>query len=167
MTITAAHARLRRCSGFALATLAGFAAVAAQAQTAPSPVPVGPAPVKAMTLMSAVIPSSDLDKSIAFYTTGLGMTATRPPNPREVILTFPGSGSTLMLLKNAVGPNAPRRGPSRVIVQVPDLKAVAARLRAAGYGLIGEIREIPQYRIAIAELEDPDGNSLELIQRGG
>lgn len=167
MTITAAHARLRRCSGFALAALAGVAAVTAQAQTAPSSAPAGPAPVKAMTLMSAVVPSSDLEKSIAFYTTGLGMTATRPPNPREVILTFPAGGSTLMLLKNAVGPDAPHRGPSRIIVQVPDLKAVAARLQGAGYSLKGEIREMARYRISVAELEDPDGNSLELIQRGG
>lgn len=156
-----------RSSAFALAALAAFAAVAAQAQTAPSPAPAGPPPAKAMTLMSTVVPSSDLEKSTAFYTAGLGMTAARAANPREVVLTFPGGGSTLMLLKNATGPDAPHRGPSRVIVQVPDLKALAARLQGAGYSLKGRLREIAQYRISVAELEDPDGNSLELIQRGG
>lgn len=121
--------------------------------------------------MSAVVPSSDLEKSIAFYTLGLGMTAARGANPREVVLALPGGGSNLMLLKNADGPRGasrgPSPGPSRVILQVPDLKALAARLQGAGYALKGEIREIAQYHISVGQLEDPDGNALELIQRGG
>lgn len=150
----------------ALAALATFASVTAHGQTAAAPTAAQAAP-KPMVLMSAVIPSTDLEKSTAFYTRGMGMTAARGANPREVVLALPGGGANLMLLKAADGAATPRRGPSRVILQVPDIKALAARLQGAGYALKGPVRENAQYRISIAELEDPDGNSLELIQRGG
>lgn len=155
---------LRRRSSLALATLGALAAVTVQAQ--PAPAFTGPPPVKNMTLMLTVFPSSDLEKSIAFYTSGLGMTAVRAPDPREILLTLPGgSAPSLMLLKTAAGPAAPRLGPSRIILQVPDMRALAVRLQGAGYKLKGEIREIAQFHLSVAELEDPDGNSLELLQR--
>ena len=159
--------RLPLGSALALTVFVALAGTSAQGQTERTPAPISPTPVKAMTLMTAVVPSSDLEKSIAFYTLGLGMTAARGANPREVVLALPGGGSNLMLLKNADGPNAPRPGSSRVILQVSDMKALAARLHGAGYAIKGEIREMPQYHLSVAQLEDPDGNALELIQRGG
>lgn len=167
MQVSATRTRSLLGSALALTAFVTLAGTSAQGQAGPTPAPIGLAPVKAMTLMSAVVPSSDLEKSIAFYTLGLGMTAARGANPREIVLTLPGGGSNLMLLKNADGANAPRPGPSRVILQVPDMKALAARLHGAGYALKGEIREMPQYHLSVAQLEDPDGNALELIQRGG
>ncbi|MEO5586975.1 MAG: VOC family protein [Novosphingobium sp.] len=160
----------------ALATLTAFTSVTAHAQpaTAAAPAPTaaaGPtaahAAPKPMTMMSTVIPCTDLEKSTAFYTRGLGMTAARGANPREVVLGLPGGGPNLMLLKSDAGPTAPHRGPARVILNVPDIKALSTQLQAAGFALKGPIREIAQYRISVAELEDPDGNSFELIQRGG
>jgi predicted enzyme related to lactoylglutathione lyase len=166
MKISIIRARFARSGAVVLTALAALASVAAHGQAGPAPAPTGLAPVKAMTLMSAVIPTTDLEKATAFYTLGLGMTAARGANPREVVLGFPNGGSSMMLLKNAVGPGAPHPGPSRVILQVPDMKALAARLQGAGYSLKGAIRDMAQYHILVAELEDPDGNSLELIQRG-
>jgi hypothetical protein len=58
-----------------------------------------------------------------------------------------------------------RAGLNRVILAVPDLKALETRLTAAGYKLNGRINENAQYRVAVAMLEDPDGNHIELVQR--
>lgn len=165
MRNSAIHHRLPLAGILALTAFAGLAGTSAQGQTEPARPRA--APVTAMTLMAAVVPSSDLEKSVAFYTLGLGMTAARGANPREVVLTLPGGGSTLMLLKNGEAPTAPRPGASRVTLLVPDMKALTARLRGAGYALKGEIRDMPQYHLSVAQLEDPDGNGIELIQRDG
>ena len=48
---------------------------------------------------------------------------------------------------------------------VPDLIALEAQLKAAGYKLKAAINEIRQYHVSVGQLEDPDGNQIELIQR--
>lgn len=131
---------------------------------------VAPPVVKALTMMSTSLPSSDIDRSIAFYTKGLGMTVAGRMEMGPVIevpLNFPGGGANLILQHpKAEGASLPIRGPlSRVILMVPDLKALEAQLNAAGYSFKGKINEIAQYKVAVAQLEDPDGNHLELIQR--
>lgn len=145
------------------ATLAALVSLgSAAAQDRPDRTPT---PAKAMSLMSAVLPSSDLERSTVFYTRGLGMTAARGANAREVVLRLPGGTASIMLLKPEADTAAPF-GPSRVILEVPDIKAVAATLQSAGHGLRGPISENPKYGISIAWVDDPDGNALELIQRG-
>jgi catechol 2,3-dioxygenase-like lactoylglutathione lyase family enzyme len=121
--------------------------------------------------MSATFASTDLDRSIAFYTKGLGLTALSRMERKEVTevpVLFPGGGMSLLLIKwkgDAAAPGGkPRIG--RLILNVPDLKALAARLAAAGYALERPIAEQPQLHVSVAVVKDPDGNELELVQRG-
>ena len=112
----------------------------------------------------------EVQRSIAFYTKGLGMTVTRRMEMGSVIevpLEFPGGGASLILQHpKAAGATLPIRGAlSRILLLVPDLKALEAQLNAAGYKLKGKINELAQYKVAVAQLEDPDGNHIELIQR--
>ena len=143
-----------------------FGGVAAQA--AP-PANEGPPPVTALAMMASVIPSSDLERSIAFYTKGLGMTsAARIENPSgtEAFLQFPGAGASIILFKPKTEPSAPAHGAlNRIVLAVPDIKALEAKLTAAGYKLNAPIAEQPKYHVAVGLLQDPDGNHLELVQR--
>jgi predicted enzyme related to lactoylglutathione lyase len=147
-----------------------LAGAAAYAQPAPPTNDAGLPQVKALTLMASAIPSSNLDRSIAFYTKGLGMTLggrVEMGSVTEVPIMLPGGGSYLMLQQpKAAGTALTPRGPlNRIILNVPDLKALVARLSAAGYKINGTVRENAQYRVAIAMLQDPDGNYIELVQR--
>lgn len=151
-------------AGAAIALSAG----AAQAQSAPSDGSLQP--VKALTLVASSIPSSDLDRSIAFYTKGLGLTVggrVEMGSVTEVPLLLPG-GSAYMMLQHpkAAGAPLPVRGMlNRILIASPDLKALVARLAAAGYPLKGKLNENLQYKVAITQIEDPDGNHIELVQK--
>jgi catechol 2,3-dioxygenase-like lactoylglutathione lyase family enzyme len=129
----------------------------------------GPPPVSALAMMASVIPSSDLERSIAFYTKGLGMTlAGRIENPSgtEAPLQFPGAGAYIILFKPKTETNTPAHGAlNRIVLAVPDIKALEAKLIAAGYKLNAPIAEQPKYHVAVGLLQDPDGNHLELVQR--
>jgi catechol 2,3-dioxygenase-like lactoylglutathione lyase family enzyme len=143
----------------------------AQAQTAPKPKEEGLPTVQAITFYAAAVPSADIDRSIAFYTKGLGMTAGTKFEPNgsltEAPLMFPNGGPTLMLQHpKSEGGVLPTRGMlNRIILVVPDLKALDRQLTAAGYHLDGPIREQSQYHVAIATVTDPDGNHIEMVQR--
>ena len=54
----------------------------------------------------------------------------------------------------------------RVILAVPDVKALQARLTAAGYKLQTPVAEQKQHHVLVAVVNDPDGNELELVQPG-
>jgi predicted enzyme related to lactoylglutathione lyase len=142
---------------------------AAHAQAAPARTEAALPAVKALVLMASAIPCSDLERSIAFYTKGLGMTSAgriEMGTVTEAPLMFPGGGTYLMLLRPKAGPPQALRGPhNRIILNVPDLKVLVAQLNAAGYQIKGKVNESTQYRVAIAHVEDPDGNHIELVQR--
>jgi predicted enzyme related to lactoylglutathione lyase len=148
------------------AVLAAAVPAAAQAQAADA----GPPPVSQLQLMGTAAPSSDLARSLAFYTGGLGMVSrgrVEMGAVTEAPLMFPGGGAYLILLhpKEAAAPLAPRGMLNRIILAVPDLDALEARLTKAGYRLDGPIRRMPQYGVAVGQLTDPDGNHIELVQR--
>jgi catechol 2,3-dioxygenase-like lactoylglutathione lyase family enzyme len=147
-----------------LAASAMSAAALAQPAASPSP------PAKDIGLLAATLSISDLDRSVSFYTKGLGLTApTRLDNPAsvEVPLLFPAGGPSLLLIK-AKGPGPAAGGPpriGRVVINVADIAALQARLEAAGYHLAEPITENPTRHVSVALVEDPDGNELELVQR--
>lgn len=143
------------------------AATAAIQPTAASANPAAPT-IKAMMLMAASVPCSDFERSMAFYTRGLGMTSAQGAGPNEMALIFSGGGATLLLQKprESVTPLPVRTGLSRLTLQVPDLKALGDRLAAAGFPLQGQISINTQYHVSIAQVQDPDGNQIELVQRG-
>jgi predicted enzyme related to lactoylglutathione lyase len=147
---------------------AALAASHAQAQTAPNP--MAPQPAKALTMMGAAIPCTDIDRSLAFYTTGLGLTAGPRMEPGAVIevpMIFPGGGPYLVLTKQKTdnGAAAVQGQPTRVILAVPDVKALAAKLSAAGYRLAHPINEEAKFHVTVGLVDDPDGNHVELVQR--
>lgn len=152
----------------ALGLLASLAAAVAPAQTPAASNP-GPPAVTSLSMMASVLPCSDLDRSIAFYTKGLGMTLSariEMPSGTEAPLAFPGGGSIIMLFKPKVeGAPAPQPSLHRLVLAVPDLKALETKLIGAGYHLKAPIAEQAKYHVAVGQLDDPDGNHLELVQR--
>lgn len=121
-----------------------------------------------MFIMAASLPSADLDKSIAFYKT-LGLTLEgkiEMGRVTEAPMILPGGNTRLMLLhpKDENQQIAPRDTLSRLVIQVPDIKAVKRNITDAGYSLDTEM-DLPKYNVSIAILKDPDGNHLELVQR--
>lgn len=152
---------------------AGLLAVAhpgaAQAQPAGAPAIDIPAAKSAM-IMSAAFHVSDLDRAIGFYTKALGVRVggrIEHPDVSEIVLMFPGSATSLLLIAPKTKPAADasqRLG--RIIVLVPDLRATQAQLEAAGYRLKSPITEQKGFKLSVAVAVDPDGNELELIQRG-
>lgn len=141
-----------------------------QAQSTAAQNAMAPQTLKAVTMMGAAVPCSDLERSIAFYTKGLGMTLggrMEMGTVTEAPLMFPGGGPYLILMKPKAEETAlPVRDQlSRIILAVPDVKALEERLNAAGYHLTRPIAEEPKFRVAVGVLVDPDGNYLELVQR--
>lgn len=124
-------------------------------------------PAPALSLLAAAIPSTDLARSTAFYTDGLGMRAAGRVGPAaaEAPLLFPGGGAILMLVKRPVDDSAPPASGKRVVLSVPDLAALAAHLSAIGHPLKAPPHANPALHVIVGMLEDPDGNVLELVQR--
>jgi catechol 2,3-dioxygenase-like lactoylglutathione lyase family enzyme len=151
----------------ALGIAAAFAAAGIPANAAPAGNEA--APVTAVAMMAASLSCADLERSIDFYAKGLGMTLRgriEIPSGTEAPLMFPGGGAYIVLFKpKAEGTSAAMRGSSRLILAVPDIKALEVRLVAAGYHLSAPIAEQAKYHVAVGQLEDPDGNHLELVQR--
>lgn len=111
---------------------------------------------------------SDLERSLRFYTQGLGfVVASRlPGNPGPgATLVAPRSGRTpfLLLRQSHATPNSAEEiqigtGLSRIMLGVSDAKALEARLRSAGY----EPQSTNHGNIFF--VKDPDGYSYEIIQ---
>ncbi len=89
------------------------------------------------------------------------------PSGTEAPLMFQGGGPYIILFRPKAGGSAvaARGSLHRIILAVPDLKALEAKLIAAGYHLNAPIAEQAKYHVAVGQLEDPDGNHLELVQR--
>lgn len=146
----------------ALAAAVSLGSGLAHAQSAPAP--------PGLSVMSAAFASTDLDRAMAFYTRGLGLTAAgriEHGATTEIPLLFPGGGAGLLLIATRGGTRAPQDPPriGRVILAVPDLKALAARLTAAGYSLRAPVAEQAGRHVLVGLVADPDGNELELVQR--
>jgi predicted enzyme related to lactoylglutathione lyase len=128
---------------------------------------MAPPSVKELTMMAAAVPVTDVARAVDFYTKGMGMAAPVGASPPgETPLNFPGGGVYIILMKaRGDGVLAPRTLANRVILAVPDLKALDARLTAVGYHLSGKINDVAQYHVAVGMVQDPDGNYFELVQR--
>jgi glyoxylase I family protein len=111
---------------------------------------------------------SDVSRSIAFYTEHLGFTLGHQQLPAfaivsvrglEMLLSGPGaSGSRLM-------PDGQRQTPggwNRVVLRVDDLPAVIERLKKTALRFRNEMEVGPGGRQI--QLEDPDGNPIELFE---
>ncbi len=111
----------------------------------------------------------DLDRSIDFYTSILGMQeAQRVDVPDkhlfEVILTFPGSrGAAVVLMQFSDDTDRSYKDDGgKVVLYVGDCVGVTESARAAGYEVTREPGESPGFGM-IAMVSDPDGRTVELI----
>lgn len=147
----------------ALATLA-VAPSAAAAEPAPAP-----PSVSLEGMIGPAIYVTDPARSLKFYTEGLGMRLRMRFGTPERPDTVVGFGSNpsdagIMLITNKQGPIQPVQhghGFDRIALRLPDLVAVSARLRAAGFAA-GEIQTV-HGSIRMMMVTDPDGYRIELI----
>ena len=110
----------------------------------------------------------DVARSVAFYTQHLGFTLEHQQPPAfasvaigdsQILLSGPGaSGSRAM-------PNGQQQQPggwNRVVLKVVDLPAFIAALKSAGLRFRNEMETGPGGRQI--QIEDPDGNPIELFE---
>jgi catechol 2,3-dioxygenase-like lactoylglutathione lyase family enzyme len=151
------------CAVIVFLTLCASAAGAADLKAKPNADP-GP------TLMAAALRSTDLERSIKFYETGLGMVVTGKlvnGAVTEVFLAFAGRESQpgLLLFRDSSPGKSPAldhgNAADRVLLRMPDVTAIAARLKSAGYEA-GEVHANGNVKVLM--IKDPDGHSFELAQ---
>lgn len=139
----------------------------AQAQGAPPA-----APVQA-SLMAPGLRVTDIDRSIAFYGTALGLvpaTTLHHGPVTEVMLCADSKAGKLALI--LMRDETPGKSPSielgngfeKIVMRVPDLAAVATRMKAAGYP-VGDIHSAKGMPSTLT-IKDPDGYSYELVGNG-
>ena len=110
----------------------------------------------------------DVARASAFYTQQLGFTLTRQQLPAfasvaigdaQILLSGPGaSGSRPMPDGRSQEPG----GWNRVVLKVTDLPGFVAQLKAAGVRFRNELEAGPGGRQI--QIEDPDGNPIELFE---
>jgi catechol 2,3-dioxygenase-like lactoylglutathione lyase family enzyme len=112
---------------------------------------------------------SDVDAAISFYTEALGFSVDMHPAPGfaaisrgglRLLSNRPGAGGAGQAMPDGQAP-APS-GWNRIQIEVEDLEAAVARLRAAGSRFRNEI-VVGKGRKQIL-LEDPSGNPIELFE---
>ncbi|HEU4537748.1 MAG TPA: VOC family protein, partial [Polyangiaceae bacterium] len=129
---------------------------------APAPAPAGP------TTTSAVVryQVADAERAVRFYTERLGFTLDLQAGPTFAAV----SRGDLHLLLSGPGSSGARPMPDgraqvaggwdRIVLYVDDLAAIVERLRAAGTPFRNDIEQGAGG--AQIQIEDPDGNSVEL-----
>jgi predicted enzyme related to lactoylglutathione lyase len=136
---------------------AGFAlALASPAAAADGP-PYG--------LFGVKIPVQDFQRTINFYS-ALGLKPGPKHNPQRWELQWdgPARGAGIMMMLDESGSANTARVHASLMIHVPDVNAVAARLRTTGHAGVGEPRVTPRATILI--VRDPDGNEVELLGPG-
>ncbi|MDA1061564.1 MAG: VOC family protein [Chloroflexi bacterium] len=101
------------------------------------------------------------DAMRSFYVETLGMPV-RTDRPGHVNFQW---GNTRLTIARHDGVSGSSRDPRRVLLNlaVDDIEAVAAGLRSAGVAFLREPSSEP-WGGSIATFEDPDGNTLQLMQ---
>ena len=115
----------------------------------------------------------DLDRSIAFYTTHLGMKELRRNDVPDgkYTLVFLGYGDesqeTVLELTYNYGVEKYEIGTAfgHLAVGVPDIYGACEKMRATGVKIAREPGPVKFGTTLIAFIEDPDGYKIELIQR--
>jgi glyoxylase I family protein len=111
---------------------------------------------------------TDVDRAVAFYTGHLGFTLKEKPSPAIAIvsngpLTLWLSGPKSSGSRPMPGGHSQEPGGwNRFVLEVDDLASCVAALKAAGLHFRNEIETGPGGRQI--QVEDPDGNPVELFQ---
>ncbi|GMA31025.1 VOC family protein [Litorihabitans aurantiacus] len=105
----------------------------------------------------AVVPSSDLERSRAWWVALLGREPDRVPMPTDLEWSFPDGGGLQLV------DDGERAGSGGVTLGVEDVDAELAEI--AGRGLeVPDAATVPSGQFRIAMLQDPDGNGVVLAQ---
>ena len=125
----------------------------------------------AVAMMGPVINVGSRDRSVAFYTKGLGMAVQMDMGAdkrHETMLGFASDRTRpgLILLSDLTAKSPPRfthgNAFERIVLRVRNINGVVARLKSLGYQA-GDVRDVAMgYRMAMAT--DPDGYRLELVE---
>ena len=116
-----------------------------------------------MRLELVPLPTTDVDRSLAFYADGLGFHLDHDVSPgngmRIVQLTPPGSACSIAFGVGMGDPEAPRVQGLHLVVE--DIEAARAELTGRGVD-VSDVQDMGGVRYAY--LADPDGNSWALQQ---
>lgn len=116
----------------------------------------------------------DLDRSVAFYTSLLGMKELRRSEvpAGKYTLAFVGYGDESSTTVLELTYNWDQEGPyeqgtafGHLAVGMPDVYAACEALRTAGAKITREAGPVKHGTTVIAFVEDPDGYKVELVQR--
>jgi lactoylglutathione lyase len=126
-----------------------------------------------MRILHTMLRVGDLQRSVRFYTDVLGMKLLRTTDRPEqkYTLAFVGYGdesehAVLELTYNyGVGAYELGGGFGHVAIEVPDVAAACAAVRAKGGKVTREAGPVKGGTTVIAFVEDPDGYKIELIER--
>lgn len=99
---------------------------------------------------------SDMDRSIAWYTTLLGRVPNARPMPPLADWNFPG-GYTLQIFHDP-----DRAGGSMVTLHVAGIAAARDTLAERGIDLA--VDDTTSDKVKFGQLTDPDGNSISLVE---
>ena len=127
-----------------------------------------------MRLLHTMLRVGDLERSLKFYTGILGMQLLRRQDypDGQFTLAFVGYGSeadssVLELTFNwGIAEYDKGTGFGHVALEVDDIYAAVAQIRAAGGNVVREAGPMQHGTTVIAFVEDPDGYRVELIQKG-
>jgi catechol 2,3-dioxygenase-like lactoylglutathione lyase family enzyme len=127
-------------------------------------------PAVQASLLAPGLRVTDLDRSITFYRIALGLVPCRTlhhgPLTEVMLCADSASGRlTLILLRDEAPDKSPPvvlgDGLAKIVLRVPDVAAVAARMTAAGYP-VDAVHQSGQGP-AVLMLTDPDGYRHELV----
>ncbi len=116
------------------------------------------------------IEASDFDRSLRFYTEGLGFrnVLTFPEEEQTVAMLDTGDGTYVELFSGGSG-ERPRGSVLHFAVRTNDCDAATARARAAGGAITQEptdavLEGVPPVPVRYSFCEGPDGEQIELFQ---
>lgn len=113
---------------------------------------------------------ADLKRSEAFYRDVMGMKSMQTftlDHMDEIVMSYDGKGAAVVLMQWKDGVERVITDlPIKLVFYVPDPKATADLIRAAGYEIVREPTAIPSLGGAVVGFgKDPEGNLIELLQR--
>jgi lactoylglutathione lyase len=138
-----------------------------------TPTAANPTAQARSTLGAIGIGVSDLQRSADFYMRVLGMKQLQTfklPHMDEIVLGLEGSrGSAIVLMHWTDGSERNYKNlPVKLVFYVPDPKALAQRIREAGFEIVREPTPVPTLGNAlVCFAKDPDGYLIELLQATG
>jgi lactoylglutathione lyase len=128
-----------------------------------------------MRILHTMMRVGNLDRSVDFYTTVMGMKLLRKTDrpEQQYTLAFVGygdesHGAVLELTHNyGIEKYDLGTGFGHIAVEVDNAKAACEAVRAKGGVVTREAGPVKGGTTVIAFIEDPDGYKIELIERGG